>query len=76
VQEGGLNMQLISHLKELSNITEDISVSLYLVYVIKSNYSVKSAVQIIEEVHNLKRKHKKLGGNKIRRSVPTMFGRL
>ena len=37
-------MQLISHLKELSNIAEDISVSLYLVYVIKSNYSVKGAV--------------------------------
>lgn len=43
------------------------SVTLYLVYVIKSNYSVKSAVQIIEEVHNLKRrsKKKKLGGYKI-----------
>ena len=37
-------MQLISHLKELSYITEVSSVSLYLVYVIKSNYSVKSAV--------------------------------
>jgi hypothetical protein len=37
-------MQFISHLQELSNITEVSSVFPYLVYVIKSNYSVKSAV--------------------------------
>jgi hypothetical protein len=52
------------------------SISLYLVYVIKSNYSVKSAVQIIEEVHNLKRKHKKLGDYKTSLRAQTVLARL